>query len=342
MGKQLHVLLLQQQLLTPCRSCCFVIALVVFPFSFYQYLHHLPAIHSCFIDYYMEEGLLRDIFTHKITTQKHCDMLMQPTAYSNDEVAYDVVVGNNTVVTSTYDPHCLNDVSGECHPVQVIIAERLVKAATGPAEARKIALVMNHTGIAEYVLDEEVWQCIWTELIINKKGVKTFIDREGLEERDYSFSEEMLAEMINELDRLLNKYSSTEWYWRQTSRDLVDLFEEHRALIQAEYDEVVASGGARALRQEDFLGPKERKRRKLKALEDELLHQIQDGEITPGMEDRRSLDLLLTEQEESNKKDYGDFFATVHKELFERRRETIKSQVFSDDMSRRNWQNHRK
>jgi len=133
MGKQLHVLLLQQQLLTPCRSCCFVIALVVFPFSFYQYLHHLPAIHSCFIDYYMEEGLLRDIFTHKITTQKHCDMLMQPTAYSKDEVAYDVVVGNNTVVTSTYDPHCLNDVSGECHPVQVIIAERLVKAATGPA-----------------------------------------------------------------------------------------------------------------------------------------------------------------------------------------------------------------
>ena len=81
----------------------------------------------------MEEGLLRDIFTHKITTQKHWDMLTVPTAYSKEEVAYDVVVGNDTVVSPTYDPHCLNDVSGECHPVQVIIAERLVKAATGPA-----------------------------------------------------------------------------------------------------------------------------------------------------------------------------------------------------------------
>ena len=28
-----------------------------------------------------------------------------------------------------------------------------------------------------------------------KKGLKTFIDREGVEERDYNFSEEMLSEI---------------------------------------------------------------------------------------------------------------------------------------------------
>jgi hypothetical protein len=332
MGKQLLLLLLMT---------FFVVALV-FPYSFYQYLHlhflstHSNCLyHSWFIDYYMEDGLLRDIFTHKITTQKHWDMLTVPTAYSKEEVAYDVVVGNDTVVSPTYDPHCLNDVSGGCHPVQVISAERLVKAETGPAEARKIALVMNHTGIAEYVLDEEVWQCIWTELIVNKKGLKTFIDREGLEERDYSFSEQMLADMINELDRLITKYRSEMWYWRQTSRDLVDLFEEHRELIQTEYDEVVAAGG-RALKQEDFLGPTERMKRKVQRIKQELSRRF-GGDISKGVKDRRKLDPgdILAEE---NKKDYSDFYAYVNKQLFERRRETIKSQVFSDDMKRRTWE----
>ena len=285
----------------------------------------------------MEEGLLRDIFTNKITTKYHWDMLMMPTVYSKDEVAYDLIVGNDTIVTPAYDPHCLNDVSGGCHPVQVISAERLVELDTGPAEGRKIALVMNRTGIAEHVINEETWPCIWTELIVNKKGLKTFIDREGITERDYNFSEEMLSEMLIELDRLIAKYSSTEWYWRQTSKDLVELFENHRFLIQTEYEEVLAAGGARVLRQEDFLGPRERKRRKLKALEDELLQEIEQGNNSPGMEDAgRNLDLILDERERHH--DYSDFFKAVNKQLLERRRDVIKSQVFEDDKNRRKWE----
>ena len=34
-----------------------------------------------FIDYWMEGGLLRDIFSHKITTPEHWNMLMMPTVY---------------------------------------------------------------------------------------------------------------------------------------------------------------------------------------------------------------------------------------------------------------------
>ena len=35
-----------------------------------------------FIDFYMEGGLMRDIFTNRITTKQHWDMLMVPNAYT--------------------------------------------------------------------------------------------------------------------------------------------------------------------------------------------------------------------------------------------------------------------
>ena len=288
-----------------------------------------------FIDYWMEEGLLRDIYTHKITTPKHWNMLMQPFAHSKDEIAYDLIVGNDTVVTPSYDPHCVNDVSNGCHPVQVISAERLVEASTGPAEGRKIAMtMMNHPGIAEHVIEEEAWQCIWTELIVNKKGLKTFIDREGVfSERDYNFSTEMLTEMLHELDRMIDKYSSPEWNLRQTSQDLVDLFNEHRALIQEEYDEVAS--GIRVLTERDFLGPKERKKRKLQKFAEEIRRKF-GLDISKGVKDRRQLDLDdAMVAEDSSKKDYSDFYAAVDNKLLENRASEIESQVFSDDMAHR-------
>jgi hypothetical protein len=211
-----------------------------------------------FLDYWMEGGLLRDMFTKKITTPKHWNMLMMPTAYTKEEMAYDLIVGNQTVIPS-YDPHCVNDVSGGCHPVQVISAEKLVDTSTGPSEGLKIARVLqNKTGVSDFLIEEEAWGCIWEELIIKKKGLKTFIDREGISERDYNFSEEMLTEMVKELDRLINKYSGSAWNWRQTSQDLVGLLEEHRILIQEELHEV--RNGIRKLGKFDMLGPITRKK----------------------------------------------------------------------------------
>jgi len=69
----------------------------------------------------MEGGLLRDIFTHKITTLEHWNMLMMPTVYTRDELDYDRVVGPDTVVTPVYDPHCAaGEVTQGCKPVAVI------------------------------------------------------------------------------------------------------------------------------------------------------------------------------------------------------------------------------
>ncbi len=151
-----------------------------------------------FIDYWMEGGLLRDIFTHKITTNYHWNLLMMPTVYSKSEVAYDLIIGNQTV-SPEFDPNCVNKVSGGCQPIQIISAEKLVEMETGPDENVKIArTIEGKAGIGDYLIDQSVWSCIWEELIVNKKGLKIFIDREGISERDYNFSADMLGEMINE------------------------------------------------------------------------------------------------------------------------------------------------
>lgn len=221
-----------------------------------------------FIDYWMEAGLMRDMFSHKITTPEHWYMLMQPTAYTKEEMAYDLIVGD-TEVTPSYDPHCVTDVSGGCEPVEIISAERLVETDTGPEENRKIGTaLLNKHGFEEDLIPEDAWECIWTELIVKKKGLKTFIDRDGVEERDYYFSEEMLSEMIHELDRLIAKYGGDEWNSLYTSKTLVELFVEHRELIQEELEEV--KSGERKLKFNDFLGPETRKRRSQEIREENL------------------------------------------------------------------------
>ena len=222
-----------------------------------------------FIDYWMEGGLLRDMFSKRITTQKHWNMLMRPDHFHKDLMTYELIVGNETV-TPTYDPHCLTDVSGGCPPVEVISAERLVEHDTGPAENLKIAQVLTKTNnMTQHMIPEDAWECVWTELIVNKKGLKTFLDREGITERDYNFSEEMLEKMIVELDYLITKYGGSDWNTLATAQTLVELLSEHRELVQQELVEVQT--GVRKLKNDDFLGPIARARRE-KEIEDKHLY----------------------------------------------------------------------
>eukprot|EP01082_Thalassiosira_pseudonana_P014238 g12977.t1 g12977 contig7:587793-589625(-) len=132
-----------------------------------------------FIDYWMEGGLQRDIFTHEITTDKHWQMLMRPEVYHRSELEYDLVVGADTVVTPNYDSHCGNgEISGGCQPVAVISAEKLRDYDEGPTETEAIAKVLlNSPKMSPYVIASEAWNCIWEELIVNKRGLKTVSDR---------------------------------------------------------------------------------------------------------------------------------------------------------------------
>ena len=161
---------------------------------------------------------------------------------------------------ASYDPQCTSGrISNGCTPVAVVSAEKLRDYTDGPAETNRIATVlMRDSRISRYMISEEAWGCIWTELILNEKGIRTVTSREGWVESDYNFSSTMLAKMLNELDRLITKYSSTYWNTKANANRLVELLAEHRGLIQIEYNDVTS--GVRSLQERDFLGPEERAR----------------------------------------------------------------------------------
>mmetsp|Transcript_13669 Transcript_13669/g.31178 ORF Transcript_13669/g.31178 Transcript_13669/m.31178 type:complete len:568 (+) Transcript_13669:132-1835(+) len=214
--------------------------------------------YSWFIDYYMEGGLMRDIFTHKITTPHHWNMLMMPTVYTRYELEYDRVVGDATV-TPSYDPMCATVTDG-CAPAAVISAEKLREHDVGATETAAIANVLhNDDRMGQYVIDSSTWDCVWDELIVKKRGLKTVYDRPGFTENDYNFSEEMLETMIQELDYIITKYSGPDWNTKSTAIRLVQLISEHKTLVETELAEVVT--GRRKLSDKDFLGPKARARK---------------------------------------------------------------------------------
>lgn len=100
---------------------------------------------------------------------------MMPTVYTYGELDYDLVVGPDTVVEPSYDPHCENgEISGGCRPVMVVSAEKLRDYTDGPIETQKIAnLLVNNAKMSPYVIDPEAWNCVWDQLIVKGMGLKT-------------------------------------------------------------------------------------------------------------------------------------------------------------------------
>ena len=215
-----------------------------------------------YIDYWMEGGLKRDVYTHQITTDEHWEMLLQH--MEREDVDYDLIVGD-VPEEESYDTHC-ELITGGCVPTTIVSADRLCEEATGPTENRKIAQALLNKQGYEALIPEDGWECIWRELLIQKKGMKTFVDREhdrpaGL----YNFSEEFLSAMIAELDRLIDKYDVIPG---DLNEILVTILREDRTNIQEELDDLLA--GRRKLKVNDFLGPKERAKRKQEIEEEKL------------------------------------------------------------------------
>lgn len=224
-----------------------------------------------FIDYWMEAGLLRDIFTHKLVTLDHWnDLLMRP-FFNRADLAYDRFGDSNADVTPTYDPHCLvgGDISNGCEPVEVISADKIVDETEGPAETARVAnALLSNTKTGAHIIGAEAWPCIWEETIMKKKGPKNIYSRPGYVEGQsgFNFSKEMLEEMVTELNRLITKYSGAAWTASSTANRLVKLLEEHLFVLQMEVNEI--ESGQRTLRNSDILGPKTRDARKARHVDE--------------------------------------------------------------------------
>ena len=147
---------------------------------------HAPFLaHRWFIDYWMEGGLLRDVFTNNRVTPLHWEEIMLRPFHSREELSFDKWSNSIGVATKDYyDFHCDDgDVSGGCEPVEVVSVDRLVDATWGPGETKKIATtLLTDSRTGDYVINHTAWNCIWEELIEKRKGPKTIYDRPGKSE----------------------------------------------------------------------------------------------------------------------------------------------------------------
>ena len=109
-----------------------------------------------------------------------------------------------------------------CEPVIIIYGGKLVDNSDGPAEGSKIANMTDRKEGVK-VIQDEPRRCVWEELIIWKKGLKKYVDQKWVGEYEYIFTEEQLQSMVDELSKIISKYSSHELSSKDTAQDLVSV-----------------------------------------------------------------------------------------------------------------------
>ena len=206
------------------------------------------------IDYWMEGGILRDYFDHKLTNKAHFDKLRKPELYTYGELQWDVNHCEETAnIDIEYDVVCAPDVTEDCVPKLVISAERLMANETGRAENRKLAELLEITegfGDSGYLANSTKYDCIWETIIGNNTDGSS--PGEGIGYTDYRSREVVnpqhhmstrhYKKMVMQLTRLINKYSSydaetgIDWESNSNAQYLVELLTEHRIEIQADLD----------------------------------------------------------------------------------------------------------
>lgn len=205
------------------------------------------------IDYWMEGGVLRDYFDHKLTTKEHWAKLRQPETFTYGELQWDVnICETDPLPTVTYDDGCMSNVTADCRAKVVISADHLMDPTKGAFENHKIGKLLNQTeGIKDHMIDEAAWECLYDMLIGNNaagdamdntEGFNDYRARAGQAERKHVVSTRHLTKMVQQLTRLINKYSAydpeTDIHWEneEVSQFLVQILTEHRVDLQTELD----------------------------------------------------------------------------------------------------------
>lgn len=181
-----------------------------------------------FIDYWMEGGLCRDIFTNDLTTPAHFERLVQPIMYAMAELlAEQKFLGE---VPPAIDGHCKNDMHN-CQPVAIASFEKIIDPETGPEEVDRFAAAIEGK-VGLNVIAEDARECVWRELIINGKGnTNTYRDRDGNgpDESQYGFSLDQMNTIQEEIMRLRNKYSTGDWVNNSIANSLVEYLDSYKA-----------------------------------------------------------------------------------------------------------------
>lgn len=186
-----------------------------------------------FIDFWMEGGLKRDIFTNELTTSEHFERLMLPAMYALPELLAGQAELEN--VEPEIDFHCKFDMT--CQPAFVSSFEKLTSVETGPEEMNRFAnAVQGKDGINE-MLDEEARICLWRELILNGGHRQNYPHRASVGGMpSYDFTPEQMQTMNDEINRVKTKYSQGDWVNNTNAQKLVEYMEIYLADNTEELD----------------------------------------------------------------------------------------------------------
>ena len=184
-----------------------------------------------FIDYWMEGGLLRDVFTNELTTSEHFGHTTQPLTYGEAELVSEQASLAN--VSPEYDEHCVSHME-DCKPVAIASFEKIIEKQTGSHEIdRFLAVLEGKTGVN--IIEKEARECVWEELIVHGKGTdKTFKNRQGPPDREFGFRPQEVKKIQAELQRLRDKYSSGNWANDPIAQSLVGYLDEYIAQNEEE------------------------------------------------------------------------------------------------------------
>ncbi|KAL7508752.1 hypothetical protein ACHAXN_006640 [Cyclotella atomus] len=148
------------------------------------------------------------------------------------------------------DPKCKFITSG-CKPKVVISEDMLRDFSRGPAEEDIIGnFLLANEKTFKHVASRDNWTCLWDKLIVKNEGHISPTTREA------NFSEFMLQKMIDEVQRVVIKYSSPLLAYDINAKRLVGLLREQLPMLQEEVTQVAS--GSRPLAVKDIYGPGER------------------------------------------------------------------------------------
>jgi len=182
-----------------------------------------------FLDFWLEGGLFRDVFTHELTNAEHHTRLRLPHIYSEAELrSFQENVEND--IAPTYDEHCgPGKDMNLCTPVAVATYEGIVDPITGPQEVEKLTIAIeDKPGIT--MLKKSARECMWRRVLIDRiPGFRDSRDREGPEMEEYMFTIDQLYVIIDELVDARDKYSSNEWADDELAQQVVIILDGYIA-----------------------------------------------------------------------------------------------------------------
>ena len=183
-------------------------------------------------DFWMENGVLRDVHTHLPANTTWWEIVANPHRPYPSLEGYTSPAEPERNYHCTYDMVDSDGLAQGCQPRKVISFERLLDHTTGPAEGAKLAAALENNLNVDLIA-EEARECIWRELIVRDVAdVRHNRRDQAAPIEDYMFTLPQMNAIVAQLDRMLAKYTQGAWLTTPTAQDLVSNLQEYKFEVE--------------------------------------------------------------------------------------------------------------